>query len=183
MNKLDNILKGCLKNNRQSQAELYKMFASGMFAICLRYTSNRDDAQDILQEGFVKIFQNLKSYKGNGSFEGWMKRIFINMALDKFRSNVSMLSIDDICENENFADKEATALDNISEKEILEVIMQLPDQYRMVFNLSVIEGHSHQQIATMIGITESTSRSNLARAKLILKNKLQYTLSLIEKAI
>ncbi|MFN3555183.1 MAG: RNA polymerase sigma factor [Bacteroidales bacterium] len=181
MDKLDHIILGCQKNQRQSQAELYKMFSSRMYAVCLRYTSSRDDAQDVLQEGFVKIFENIANFKAQGSFEGWMKRIFVNLALDKFRSRISMLSLDEFTEEE--AHNQPSALDNMSEKEILEVVRQLPDQYRLVFNLYVMEGHSHQEIASMLGISESTSRSNLARAKLILKNKLQFNASWIEKAI
>lgn len=181
VDKLDHIILGCQKNQRQSQAELYKMFSSRMYAVCLRYTSSRDDAQDVLQEGFVKIFENIANFKAQGSFEGWMKRIFVNLALDKFRSRISMLSLDEFTEEE--AHNQPSALDNMSEKEILEVVRQLPDQYRLVFNLYVMEGHSHQEIASMLGISESTSRSNLARAKLILKNKLQFNASWIEKAI
>jgi RNA polymerase sigma-70 factor (ECF subfamily) len=181
--KLKDIVKGCLKNDRQMQSELYKMFAPKMYGLCLRYSANIHDAQDLLQEGFVKVYDNLENFKWKGSLEGWMKRIFVNLALDKYRSKVSLLSIDDVAENQEPSDNELNALDSISEKEILELIRQLPDQYRMVFNLYVIEGYSHKELGEMLKIRESTSRSNLARAKMILKEKIQFHSRKIEKAV
>ena len=181
--KLKNIIKGCLKNDRQMQGELYKMFAPKMYGLCLRYSANIQDAQDLLQEGFVKVYDNLENFKWKGSFEGWMKRIFVNLALDRYRSKISLLSIDDVTENQEPPDNDLNALDSISEKEILELIRKLPDQYRMVFNLYVIEGYSHKELGEMLKIRESTSRSNLARAKMILKEKIQFHSQRIEKAI
>jgi RNA polymerase sigma factor (sigma-70 family) len=181
--KLKEIVKGCLKNDRQMQSELYKMFAPKMYSLCLRYSANIHDAQDLLQEGFVKVYDNLENFKWKGSLEGWMKRIFVNLALDKYRSRISLLSIDDVAENQEPSDNELNALDNISEKEILELIRQLPDQYRMVFNLYVIEGYSHKELGEMLNIRESTSRSNLARAKMILKEKIQFHSQKSEKAV
>jgi RNA polymerase sigma factor (sigma-70 family) len=181
VDKSKEIVNGCLKNNRQKQSELYKMFASKMYGVCLRYTQNSMDAQDILQEGFVKVFDNLKNFKWNGSLEGWMKRIFVNLALDKYRSKISHLSVDDM--DEDVADKDASALDTLSEKEILIIIQQLPDQYRLVFNLHIIEGLSHQEISQTLNIGISTSRSNLARAKAILKEKIDFQANWIEKVI
>jgi RNA polymerase sigma factor (sigma-70 family) len=173
--KLIKIIKGCLDNNRQNQSELYKMFASKMYGLCLRYSGNSYDAQDILQEGFVKVFQNLKQFKWEGSFEGWMKRIFVNLALDKYRSRFHTISLDEM-ENagEIYENSDISALDQLSVKDILNVLQQLPDQYRLVFNLYVIEGMSHHEIAEILKIGESTSRSNLARARNILKEKLDY---------
>jgi RNA polymerase sigma factor (sigma-70 family) len=181
--KLKEIVKGCLKNDRQMQSELYKMFAPKMYSLCLRYSANIHDAQDLLQEGFVKVYDNLENFKWKGSLEGWMKRIFVNLALDKYRSRISLLSIDDVAENQEPSDNELNALDSISEKEILELIRQLPDQYRMVFNLYVIEGYSHKELGEMLNIRESTSRSNLARAKMILKEKIQFHSQKSEKAV
>ncbi len=181
--KLKEIVRGCQKNNRQKQAELYQMFASKMFGLCLRYAGNQFDAQDLMQEGFVKVFEHIRKYKWKGSLEGWMKRIFINLALDKYRSRINHLSVEEIQENNDLENREASALDNISEREILELIKQLPDQYRLVFNLYVIEGHSHQEIGKILNIGESTSRSNLARAKLLLKEKLIFNATWVEKAI
>ncbi len=154
-----------------------------MYGVCLRYAGNSFDAQDILQDGFVKIFDSLKSYRGEGSLEGWMKRIFINMALDKYRSRISVLSVDEISEEQDLTPREASAIDTMSEKEILSIIKELPDQYRMVFNLFVVEGYPHEEIAQMLNIGISTSRSNLARAKMILKEKISFQSKWIEKAI
>jgi RNA polymerase sigma factor (sigma-70 family) len=181
--KINELINGCLKNNRRKQGEFYQIFAPKMYAVCLRYTSSQFDAQDILQDGFLKIFENLKSYKGSGSLEGWMKRIFIHLALDKYRSRISHLSVHDMNDSEDLGDSEASAIDNLSEKEILAYIRELPDQYRMVFNLYVLEGLTHQEISKIMNIGESTSRSNLARAKTILKEKIEYRTKWIEKAI
>ncbi len=165
------------------QSTLYKMFAPQMYGLCLRYAANSHDAQDILQEGFVKVFENLDKFRWKGSFEGWMKRIFVNLALDKYRSKVSLLSLEDASKTIEMSNGELNALDSISEKEILNLIRQLPDQYRMVFNLYIIEGYSHKELSEMLNIAESTSRSNLARAKMILKETLQFHSQKIEKAI
>jgi RNA polymerase sigma factor (sigma-70 family) len=183
VDRINEIISGCLKNDRRMQGEFYRIFAPKMYAVCLRYTSNQFDAQDILQDGFIKIFESLKSFKGNGSLEGWMKRIFIHLALDRYRSKITHLSVDEINNHEDLNDSEASAIDTLSEKEILAYIRELPDQYRMVFNLYVLEGLSHQDIAAMMNIGVSTSRSNLARAKSILKEKIEYQTKWIEKAI
>ncbi len=183
MEKSKEIVDGCLRNDRQKQGELYRMFASKMYGVCLRYTGNRNDAQDILQDGFVKVFENLKNFKWNGSLEGWMKRIFVNLALDKYRSRINHLSVDEMEDEKDITDKKASALDLLSEKEILAWIQELPDQYRLVFNMYIIEGLPHQEIAELLNIGVSTSRSNLARAKAILKEKIDYRSNWIEKVI
>lgn len=183
MEDLKQIVYGCIKGKRQLQSKLYKMFASEMYGVCLRYTGNESDAQDLLQEGFVKIFEKLKDFQWKGSLEGWMKKIFIRLALDKYKSKFSLLSIDDVNTNDDLSDKEASALDELSVKEILLMIQQLPEQYRTVFNLYVVEGHSHQEIAEMTGIGVSTSRSNLVRAKNILREKIGLSKQWIDKAI
>jgi RNA polymerase sigma factor (sigma-70 family) len=182
--KLKKIIQGCLDNNRQSQSELYKMFAGKMYGVCLRYARDHSDAQDVLQEGFVKVFRNLHEFKWSGSFEGWMKRIFVNHALDKYRSRFSFLSLDDLGQSDDLVvQNDFSPVDSLSEKEILALIQQLPDQYRIVFNLYVVEGLSHQEIAVLLNIGESTSRSNLARARTILKEKLDFNSGWVEKAI
>jgi RNA polymerase sigma factor (sigma-70 family) len=179
--KLKNIVEGCLKNNRQAQSELYKMFAPRMYGVCLRYAGNSFDAQDILQEGFVKVFENLKNFKGSGSLEGWMKRIIVHVALDKYRSRITHLSVDEM--DDDVSDQQQSAVDTLSEKEILALIQQLPDQYRMVFNLYILEGMSHHEISQTLNIGVSTSRSNLARAKALLKEKIDFQSNWIEKVV
>jgi RNA polymerase sigma factor (sigma-70 family) len=181
--KINSIIAGCLKNDRQKQGELYKLFAPRMYAVCLRYTANAFDAQDVLQEGFIKIFSNLKNFRATGSLEGWMKKIFIHLALDKYRSKINHLSVDEMGDHDNPEDQDASALDTLSEKEIIAYIRELPDQYRMVFNLYVLEGLSHNEISQEMNIGVSTSRSNLARARTLLKEKIEDQSRWIEKAI
>ncbi len=184
MENLKKIVKGCLKNNRQCQSELYKLFSGKMYGVCLRYAKNSFDAQDTLQDGFVKVFQNLNKFKWDGSLEGWMRRIFVNVALDRYRSRFSFMSLEDIENGEEMSKKDdISVLDSMSEKEILNLVQQLPDQYRVVFNLYAIEGLSHQEIACMLNIGESTSRSNLVRARSILKEKIDINAGWVEKAI
>ncbi|MFP4288933.1 MAG: RNA polymerase sigma factor [Bacteroidales bacterium] len=183
MEDIKEIVKGCIKGNRAMQGKLYKMFAPQLYALCLRYTGNDFDAQDVMQEGFVKIFNSLKDFQWKGSLEGWMKKIFIHVALDRFRRKVHILSVDEIPETNNFSDKESSAIDDMSAKEILHIVQELPDQYRMVFNLYVLEGYSHHDISQILDIGVSTSRSNLVRAKNILKEKIVYNAHWIDKAI
>ena len=184
MERLKKIIQGCLDNERQSQNELYKLFASKLYGVCLRYASDHFDAQDMLQEGFVKVYKNLNDFKGNGSFEGWMKRIFVNHALEKYRSRFSFVSYDNIENTESGSiNDDYSPLDALSVKEILVMVQQLPDQYRVVFNLYIIEGMTHNEIAETLNIAESTSRSNLARAKSILKDKICFHSKRVEKAI
>lgn len=181
--KLKEIVQGCIKNDRNKQSELYQVFSAKMYGICLRYSANADDAQDLLQEGFVKVFESIRHFKWKGSLEGWMRRVFVNLALDKYRSRITHLSVDELGDAQDITDQEASALDHMSEKEIMQLVQQLPDQYRMVFNLYVVEGHSHHEIAQALQIGVSTSRSNLARAKVLLKEKIECNTRCVAKAI
>ncbi len=182
MNSLKKILKGCLKNNKADQYELYSLYSPKMYGICLRYAGSTDEAQDILQEGFIRIFQHLPSFKGKGSFEGWIKRIMVNTAIEKYRERVYHLSVDSISENGNyFTDNHALELLEVND--VLNLFQELPDQYRLVFNLYAMEGYAHKEIAEMLNISESTSRSNLARARSLLQKKITRELVIIEKAI
>lgn len=141
-----------------------------MFAVCIQFSKDRMEAEDNLQEGFIKVFRSLGQYAGKGSFEGWMKRIFINTALEKFRKNRPMQLV------EEFPDIEDTDIDDdvlIPEEVLIEFVDQLPEKYKMVFNLYVTEEMSHKEIADLAGITEGTSKSNLSRAREILKRKVK----------
>lgn len=142
-----------------------------MYAICLQYSKDSDEAKDILQDGFIKVFQKLNQYSGKGSFEGWLRRVFINTALEKYRNKVALLSIDD-----SFEIPAAGAFENIvselSAMELLEMIQNLSPQYRLVFNLFAIEGYTHREISKQLNITEGTSKSNLSRARSILQDNL-----------
>ena len=148
------------------------MFSSKMYAICLRYTKNQMDAEDILQDGFVKLFNNLYKFRGEGSFEGWVRRIFVNTAIEHLRKNNIKFTDSDSFE-EAIADKQKSALDCLYEKDLIKTSMKLSDGYRTVFHMYAVEGYSHKEIAGKLGITESTSKSQFSRAKAILRDVLQ----------
>lgn len=163
------LIKGCIAGERRMQEHLYQRFSPKMYAVCLRYASKAEDAQDILQDGFVKVFKNLHMYRGEGSFEGWIRRIFVNTAIEHYRRQVNLYPVTEGHENALEA-KEVTAMDSLSMKDLMSIIQELSPGYKTVFNLYVIEGYSHKEIAEMIGISEGTSKSQLARAKGILQN-------------
>jgi RNA polymerase sigma-70 factor (ECF subfamily) len=168
-----NILKASRKGDPRAQARLYEMFAGRLYGVCLRYAQNEDDAKDILQEGFIKIFDKLRQYKNKGSLEGWMRKIIVNTALEKIRKENRFM----VVEEDAFLDydhyKYEHILEELGEKELLEMIRELSPQYRMVFNLYAIEGYSHKEIAQQLNISEGTSKSNLSRARELLKNKIE----------
>ena len=163
------LIENCISGNRKSQKELYDMYAPKMFAICLRYTKNQMDAEDTLQEGFVKLYNNLHRFRGEGSFDGWVRRIFVNTAIEHIRKKNLNITNGEGLEN-SIADKHKSALDNLYEKDIIKTSMKLSEGYRTVFNLYAVEGFSHKEIANHLGITESTSKSQFSRAKAILRN-------------
>jgi RNA polymerase sigma factor (sigma-70 family) len=166
------IISGCLDGNRRDQELLYRRHASKLFAVCLQYSGNDEEARDILQEGFIKIFENLCHYKHEGSFEGWMRRIVVNTALERFRSRHNLYRVDDIdsiAEPEMNPDDEDYA--GLEAYDLLYIIRELPPKYRMVFNLYAIEGYSHKEIGKMLNISEGTSKSNLSRARIILQRR------------
>lgn len=167
-----NIIKGCLAGNRRDQELLYRRHAAKLYAVCLQYSGNDEEARDILQEGFIKIFDNLINYKFEGSFEGWMRRIIVNTALEKFRSKHNLYRVDDIDQiPEQDAEPDNDDYSGLEAVDLLDIIRELPTKYRMVFNLFAIEGYSHKEISRMINISEGTSKSNLSRARLILQKK------------
>ncbi|HET9057906.1 MAG TPA: RNA polymerase sigma factor [Chitinophagaceae bacterium] len=163
------LIQGCIEGNRRMQEILYQRFSPKMYGVCLRYAGSANDAQDLLQEGFIKVYNSLSKFRGEGSFEGWLRRIFVNTAIEHFRRKVNLRKIQEI-EHTNIEDRSLTALDHLGEKDILNLIMDLSPGYRTVFNLYVIEGYSHKEIAEMMGISEGTSKSQLARAKNILRD-------------
>jgi RNA polymerase sigma factor (sigma-70 family) len=169
-----NLLDGCQAGNRRAQNQLYRAYASGLLGVCMRYASGLSEAEDILQEGFVKIFTNIKSFKGIGSLEGWMKRIIINTALNHIRQNAKFRTLyysDDLPEYQE-EDNEDLPLPEVSAEILLQIIQNLPEGYRMVFNLYAIEHNTHKEIAELLGISEGTSKSQLSKARKMLKMKL-----------
>ena len=163
------LIQGSINGDRRMQELLYKNYSPKMYGVCLRYSGNTNDAQDILQEGFVKVFKNLSRFRGEGSFEGWIRRIFVNTAIEHYRRKVNMYPVTENQEN-NVEDKDWSALDRLALKDLLGMIQELSPGYRTVFNLYVIEGYTHRDISEMLGISEGTSKSQLARAKAILQN-------------
>ena len=170
------LIKECLDGSRKMQELLYNRFAPKMYAVCLRYSGNQDDAQDLLQEGFVKVFKNLEKYRGDGSFEGWIRRIFVNTSIEHFRRKVKLSSVSETQEV-TIEDKDWNALDTLAEKDIIKIVQELSPGYRQVFNMYVIEGYSHREISEILGISEGTSKSQLARAKVILKKIIETKLT------
>lgn len=171
------LISGCIQGDRQMQEELYNRFSGKMYAVCLRYANNPDDAQDLLQEGFVKVYRNLHRFRAEGSFEGWIRRVFINSSIEHFRKKSLQLSKVSDREENTIEDTDISALDNLAEKDIINLIQQLSPGYRTVFNLYVIEGYSHREIGEKLGISEGTSKSQLARARSILQKKVAQYLS------
>ncbi len=172
MDNIEKIIKGCLSGKRDAQRDLYTLFADKMFGLCIYYTNNRTEADDILHEGFMKVFKNIDKFKNLGAFEGWMRRIFINTALEKFRKKRLLYPITDINEYKEECYKD-DIISNISSKEIMSIVAQLSPKYKLVFNLFAIEGYTHKEIANLLGISEGTSKSNLARARVILQKKIK----------
>jgi RNA polymerase sigma factor (sigma-70 family) len=166
------LIKGCLDGNRRMQKQLYDQFSSKMYAVCLRYMGNSDDAQDVLQEGFIKVYKNLERFRGDGSFEGWVRRIFVNTAIEQIRKKKIDVSITEK-EEETIEYKTITAVDKINEKDLLKIVQELSPGYRTVFNLYIVEGFGHKEISEMMGISEGTSKSQLARARMILQEKIK----------
>lgn len=169
---LDILLKECRRGKAASQEELYRRFASAMYGLCLQYASSEEDAQDIMQEGFIKVFGKLDQVKNPSALPGWIRRIMINTALEKYRSQVILQRVDEVKEEFDELSGEE-ALDRITCEELVGLIQTLTPRYRMVFNLYAIEGYSHQEISDELGISVGTSKSNLSRARVILQEKVK----------
>jgi RNA polymerase sigma factor (sigma-70 family) len=166
------LIRGCIGGDRRYQEALYLQYSPKMYSICLRYCNNNNDAQDVLQDGFVKVFRNLDQFRGEGSFEGWMRRIFVNTAIEHFRKKINIATIPEAVEN-TFEDKDWTAFDRLGEKDILAAVRELSPGYRTIFNMYVVEGYSHKEIGEALGINEGTSKSQLARARVILQKVIE----------
>lgn len=166
---LDQIINDCKENDSKAQEQLYRKFAPKLFSICLKYSRSYAEAQDHLQDGFILVFEKIHLFDFKGSFEGWIKRVMINHVLQHYRNKSFLSSID-----EDIAEEVEVELDDeISVEYLMQIIQELPDRYRLVFNLNVFEKYTHQDIANALGITVGTSKSNLARAKMILKEKIE----------
>lgn len=171
MEELKNIIKECASGNVRAQETLYRMLAPKMFGVCLRYAKDSTEAEDNLQDGFIRVFTHIKNFRHEGSLEGWVRRIMVNVSLEKFRKQHLMYPVNDIqfYGTQHFSDN---IIEKITADELIELIRGLPPRYRMVFNLYVMEGMNHKEIGAEMGISEGTSKSNLARARDILKRKI-----------
>jgi RNA polymerase sigma factor (sigma-70 family) len=184
LHKEKDIIKGCLSGSRRDQELLYRRYASRLYALCLQYAGNTEEARDVLQEGFIKIFENLSRYSNEGSFEGWMRKIIVNTALERYRNKYYLNRVDDIDEMaEPEAEPDTDDFAGLEANDLLNMIMELPPKYRMVFNLYAIEGYSHREIATMLNISEGTSKSNLSRARLLLQKKVMILTGITRRMI
>lgn len=163
------LIEGCIKEDRKMQQELYNRFAPKMYGICLRYAGDAEEAEDILQDGFIKVFKKIESFRGEGSFEGWIRRIFVNTAIEYFRRKIYLQPITEK-EESTVEGKYLSVLDKLAEQDIISLVQQLSPGYRTVFNMYVVEGYTHKQIADILGISEGTSKSQLSRAKIILQD-------------
>jgi RNA polymerase sigma factor (sigma-70 family) len=168
---LNQLINDCQKNDRKAQEQLYQLYASKLFAVCLKYSRNYIEAQDNLQDGFLLIFNKIEQFSFKGSFEGWLKRVMINHVLQQYRTQTFLSLV-----NENIPDDVEIEMDDdeLSLDFLLKIIQELPDRYRLVFNLYVMDDYSHAEIAEMLSINIGTSKSNLSRARMILKEKIEH---------
>ncbi len=166
------LVKACKKKNKKAQHALYERYAPKMLGVCLRYTKDRNQAEDILQEGFIKVFLSIETYTFIGSFEGWLRKIIINTALNHIRDNTKYLNYKELSVNMIEIQDTKVDYDSFSVEAMLAALQSLPEGYRAIFNLYEIEGYSHQEIGEIMEISISTSKSQLSKAKQYLKNKL-----------
>ena len=166
-------IEGARNGDPRSQKSIYDALSGKMFAVCLRYMGNRDDALDVLQDGFVALFSKIGTYSGDGSFEGWCRRIFVNTALMSLRKKDVLRQSQEVETAFNVSNGAPTAIQDLSCSEIMKYVSELPPGFRTVFNMYAVEGYSHKEIAQALDITESTSRSQFLRARAILQTKIE----------
>lgn len=166
---IEQLINGCKKNDIKAQEQLYKEFSPRLFSVSLKYSRNYTEAQDNLQDGFLLIFNKIHQYAFKGSFEGWMKKLLINHILKQYRKEPFLSLVED----DDSIEEVEVEYDDISLEYLMKIIQELPDRYRLVFNLNVIDGYSHPEIATLLNIKIGTSKSNLHRARMILKEKIE----------
>lgn len=163
---------GCVKGDRAAQRKLYEALSPKMFAVCIRYMGDRDSAADILQDGFITLFTKIASYSGEGSFEGWARRIFVNTALMSLRKKDALKISDELDAAWNISSELPSQVQEMGYKELMRLVEALPTGYRIVFNMYAVEGYSHDEIAKALNISSSTSRSQLLRARKMLQEKI-----------
>lgn len=169
------LLDGCLSGDSRSQEQLYKRYSKTMFAVCSRYARDKDTAADILQDGFIRVFQSLETFRRDGSLEGWIRRIMVNTALEHHRRTSGIQWVQE-AEDKDFEPTAAEAPASLEAEQLMKLIQALPTGYRMVFNLYAIEGYNHREISEMLQISEGTSKSQLARARHLLQHQVEFLL-------
>ncbi|WP_396591131.1 RNA polymerase sigma factor [Allomuricauda sp. R78024] len=167
---IEELIHNCKKGKRQAQAELYRKYSGILFGMCLKYSRNKTEAEDNLHDSFMTIFNKIEQFNFNGSFEGWIKRITVNTVLQKYRKEQHLNVVSENVGEEIDVDVEQA---DISLSRLLGYIQELPNKYRLTFNLYVLDGYSHKEISEMLGTSTGTSKSNLARAKMILREKIE----------
>src|SRR3569833_3148678 len=168
---IDTLVNKCKAGERKAQEMLYKQFAAKMLGVCMRYATDRMEAEDMLQNGFIRVFQKMNDYRGEGSFEGWVRRIMVLSSIEYFRKHHKMMQAVDMDEVDE-PSVNPMAMANLDAKDLIALIQQLAPGYRMVFNLYAIEGYSHKEIGEIMNITEGASKSQLSRARTILKEQI-----------
>jgi RNA polymerase sigma-70 factor (ECF subfamily) len=167
------IIKGCIAGDRASQQKLYNLYARKMMGVCLWYARSREEAEEILQDGFIRVFTYIGKFKGEGSFEGWIRRIMVNAALAKYKNKSYLRPVVEYNSEEHETREAVSPIEILEAKELVKLVQELTPGYRMVFNLYVLEGMKHREIAELLGISEGTSKSNLADARIILQRHLE----------
>ena len=180
MEQIQRIIQGCIDGERYSQRQLYELYAPDMLVVCIRYSRTKEEAEETLHEGFLKVFRFIQQYKYSGSLAGWIRKIMVNCALQKHRSKTYLHAVINIDTTDIDHLGTEDILPQLASKELLQLIRQLPPAYRMVFNLHVFEGMKHREIASLLGISEGTSKSNLFDARTILQKAI-YKNSLVAK--
>ena len=165
------LVKRCKAGERKAQELLYKQFASKMLGVCCRYAKDKMEAEDMLQNGFIKVFQKINDFRGEGSFEGWIRRIMVHASIEYYRKHNRMMQLADLEEADTEASDNPLAIAKLEANDLLVLIQELSPGYRIVFNLYAIDGYSHKEIATIVGITEGASKSQLSRARSILREQ------------
>lgn len=177
------LIKECSRGNAKAQRALFDKFAPKMLAVCMRYLKNMDEAEDALQDGFVKVFQKIPEFKMEGSLEGWIRRIMVNNSLDAIRRNKKQLLEDDVDTVQHKVSFTDFQFDDMDLQHLMKIIQSLPDGYRVVFSMFAIEGYSHKEIAETLGVSENTSKSQYSRARALLREKLEQVKNVRERSV
>jgi len=165
------LLQMAIQEDEKAFREIYNMLSGKMYSLCVRYTGNTHDADDVFQEGLIRLYRNLNKYQGTGSFEGWARRIFVNSCLDHLKTKQKLLHAE-LTDNNDVPTNELSGIDRLTQSDLIKVIQELPSGYRLIVNLYLVEGYTHKEISDMLGISEGTSKSQLSRAKVILQKNI-----------